>query len=145
MSEATFRRTSELADGFGAGEIRAEDLIAASRERYTAELRAAQLLDRDEQATAELDWDKAAKACSVDPEAVLDASVRGDYIILVVEGADGRTYKVAGHAADASVEVSPAAKRRAKRGKAKAKRTTKAKPKAKPKAEAEAEPGSEEE
>ena len=111
MSEATFRRTADLADGFGAGEGRAEDLIAASKQSVSPELRTAQLLDRDEGATAELDWDKAAKACGVKPDMVLDAAVRGDYVVLVVESEqDERPYKVVGAAADAGVEVSPAAK-----------------------------------
>lgn len=133
MSEATFRRTADLADGFGVGEVRAEELIAASKQSVSPELRTAQLLERDEVATAELDWDKAAKACGVEPDAVLDAAVRGDYVVLVVESdEDGRPYKVVGDAADAGAEVSPAAKRRAERGRAKPK--AKSKPKAKAKA-----------
>ena len=131
MSEATFRRTADLADGFGAGEVRAEDLIAASKQSVSPELRTAQLLDRNEKATDELDWDKAAKVCEVKVEMVLDAVVRGDYIILVVESEqDNRPYKVVGSAADAGVEVSPSAKRKAAQ-RAKSKAKAKAEPKAK--------------
>ncbi len=126
MSEATFRRTSDLADGFGAGEVRAEELIAASKQSVSPELRAAQLLDRNEEATAELDWDKAAKACGVKPDAVLDAAVRGDYVVLVVEGEDGRTGKVVcevsavgGKSAPAKAEQSKAKPKSKSSGKSK--------------------------
>lgn len=89
-------RTSDKADGFSAGDIRAEELIAANKARLTPALRTAQKLERDDRASEELDWDAAAKACGVDPKEVIAASVRGDYVVVAVrDPEDGRTHKAA--------------------------------------------------
>lgn len=105
---------AELADRFGTGEARAEDLIAAQQAAMSQQLRAAQLLPRDRSASAELDWEKAAKACGVDADSVIDAAVRGSYVVVVYEDEAGRDHKAVGLASDAGVEaqeVSRGAKR----------------------------------
>ena len=87
--------TSEVADQFARGAGRAEDLIQASRARYGPELREAQLQPKDEEASEELDWGKAASAADVDSDSVVDASVRGDWIVVAYETEDGRIHKKA--------------------------------------------------
>jgi hypothetical protein len=85
---------SELTDRFGAGHGRAEDLIEARRDAYPEELRAAQLRGVDENATALIDDAEVADAAGVDEAAIQSKAVRGDAVIAVVEGDDGRTAKV---------------------------------------------------
>lgn len=103
---------AELADKFAAGEARAEDLQAASRSRVSSELREAQLKEIDVDATEEVDWDRAAKACEVDPQDVLDVAVRGDQVVVVYENDRGDSLKVACDADDAGVELARRSTRR---------------------------------
>lgn len=85
---------NELVDKFGAGSGRAEDLIQAARARYSKDLRDAQLKDVDENATALLDNEEVAEAAGVRESAVVSKAVRGDSVVAVIEGKDGRTEKV---------------------------------------------------
>lgn len=85
---------AELADRFGAGQGRAEELIEAARDRYSAELEAVQTRNVDENATALLDTQEVAKAADVDVDQVASAAVRGDAVVVVVTDSDGRTRKV---------------------------------------------------
>lgn len=85
---------AELADRFGSGQGRAEELIDAARERYSPELEAAQSKEVDSNATALLDKREVAEAADCKPEQIADAAVRGDSVIAVVTGSDGRTEKV---------------------------------------------------
>lgn len=96
---------AELADQFALGQARAEDLRSANRARYPNELRTAQLKERNDEATEALDWSKAASACDVDVEDVLDAAVRGDQVVVVFEDDRGDTQKACCYAEDAGVEV----------------------------------------
>lgn len=86
--------TAELADLFGSGQGRADDLIEAARERYSPEMEAAQLKNLDENASALLDKREVAEAAGVKPEAIESAGVRGDKVIAVVSDSDGRVSKV---------------------------------------------------
>lgn len=85
---------SELADRFGSGQGRAEELIDAARERYSAELEAAQLKNVDHNASALLDSAEVADAANVKESQIASAAVRGDKVIAVVTAKDGRTDKV---------------------------------------------------
>jgi hypothetical protein len=69
----------------------AEDLIEANRAAYDAELRTASLRNRNDEATKALDLDAVDK--KVEGGTVLDAAVRGDRIVAVVETESGHTYK----------------------------------------------------
>jgi hypothetical protein len=82
----------ELADQFGQGAGTAEALIQSSRERYAGDLAQAQLAEKDDEATAELDYGDVAKSAGVKKDEVLDASVRGEFVVYLVEE-DGRTAK----------------------------------------------------
>jgi hypothetical protein len=81
---------SELADKFGKGEARAEEVVAAARARRTSAVASAQLLPRDEEATEALDLKEVAKAAKV--KTVLSAAVRGDQVVYVAED-KGRQFK----------------------------------------------------
>lgn len=96
---------SELADKFGAADGRAEDLIAASRERYSVELETAQLRELDENATALLDKGEVADAAGVKEEQVASAAVRGDQVVAVVSDTQGRTSKVLLELSDFGMEA----------------------------------------
>lgn len=85
---------AELADRFGAGQGRAEELIEAARERYSAELEAVQTRVVDENATALLDKAEVAQAADVKVDQIDSAAVRGDAVVAVVADQDGRTRKV---------------------------------------------------
>lgn len=80
---------SNLADELAEGKGDAEKLIAASRARYTGGLAAAQL--REASPDAEIDFDEVAKAAGV--KKVIAAEQRGEDIVYVSEGEDGRTSK----------------------------------------------------
>lgn len=82
---------SELADQYGSGAGNAEALIDANALRMSEELRAAQMLTYDPDATNALDLGKVADVAGVDK--VLSAAVRGDYVVFVAEAADGRVFK----------------------------------------------------
>lgn len=74
----------------------AEDLIQANRAAYPGELRAAQRLGVNGEATENVreDLSKVEKALDLgDDSRVLDAAVHGDKVIAVVEVSSGRTYK----------------------------------------------------
>lgn len=88
--EADPSLASSLADRFGAGAGNAEQLIQANRLAQSQGLTAATLSPRDDEATAELDRDKVEKQVGA---TVLDCAVRGDYIVVVAEDANGRAYK----------------------------------------------------
>lgn len=90
----------ELTDQFGEGVGRAEDLVAAAQAAYPAELREAQLQPKDEEASAEADWAKAAKATDVKKADIVDVSIRGAYVIVAYEDDDGRVHKAWGEASD---------------------------------------------
>lgn len=93
---AKIEKLNEKADGFAAGDLTAEDLIASVRAARSSDLKAALLLDRDEEATEALDWSAVGKALDIGKkEEVIDASVRGDYVVAVIEEEDGRTRKEA--------------------------------------------------
>lgn len=96
---------TELADRFAIGQARAEDLRDANRNRFSNDLRTAQKLDRDEEATAQLDWGKAASACDVDLEDVIDAAVRGGYVVVVYENERGDALKAVCEAHEAGVDA----------------------------------------
>lgn len=84
---------TELADRFGLGDARAEDLVNAHAAQYPKELVAAQMLDKDEDLTEEADWGKAAKAVDVKKADVIDIAVRGDICIVVHTDEQGRPHK----------------------------------------------------
>lgn len=95
---------AELTDSFGKGVGRAEDLILASRQRYSNELRAAQLKDVDVNATALLEDEEVADAIDLPKGAtVIDKAVRGDKVVVLVEGEDGRTSKLLADRSDFDV------------------------------------------
>lgn len=85
---------TELVDRFGAGHGRAEDMIEARRDAYPEELRRAQLQEVDNNATALLDDAEVAEAAGVSEAAIQSKAVRGDAVVAVIEGSDGRTAKV---------------------------------------------------
>ena len=97
---------AELADKFGIGDARAEDLVSMSRERYPREMRKAMLKPKDKAATAALDLGKAAKAVDVPAKSVTGASVRGDYVIVRYKDKTGRVHKRGAPAKDAGVKSS---------------------------------------
>jgi hypothetical protein len=88
---------AELADQFGEGVGRAEDLIDASRARYTGKLAQAQNRPKDDEASAELDLDEVSKSAG---QEVIDASVRGEFILYVYIDGTGRSQKGAFDASD---------------------------------------------
>ena len=107
MANAKEDKTSpahELADRLARVDARAEDLIAANRRAQSPELREAQLKEPDPERTAELDWAKAAKAADLKEDQLVDAAVRGEYVVLVYEDDAGRQHKAAVTAEDAGVE-----------------------------------------
>lgn len=84
----------------------AEDLIQANRSAYPAELRAASLLPVNEPATNELDLEGLGGKLDIGDESrVLDAAVRGDQVIAVVETQSGHIYKQVLSTDDAGVDL----------------------------------------
>lgn len=69
----------------------AEDLIQANRAAFSADLRSAALIERNEDASNKLDLSKVQG--EVEGGTVLDAAVHGDKVIAVVETESGHTYK----------------------------------------------------
>lgn len=88
---------TELADKFGQGTGRAEQLIDASRARYQGDLGKAQNLPVDEEASEELrdDLSGLAKTVEVDEKRIITASVRGPYALYVYADSTGREVKEA--------------------------------------------------
>jgi len=84
---------AELAAAYGDNAGNAELLIEANQVRYSPELTTAQMLERDEDATRELDKAEVAKATDLDEDKVTSYAVRGDYVVYTFVGPDGRTYK----------------------------------------------------
>jgi len=72
---------NELADKFGQGTGRAEDLIQANRTRFAGLLGAAQLKQVDAEATEELKEADVAKSAGVDGDDLLGYTVRGDTVV----------------------------------------------------------------
>jgi hypothetical protein len=83
---------ADLRGEYGQYGVNAEDLVAASRAALTPEQRAASLLPVNQEATKELDLDKV--DAKVDDGTVLDASVRGAWVVVVAENDNGRTFKM---------------------------------------------------
>lgn len=81
---------SELADQFGEGAGNADNLIAARRDLYEGDLAKANLAERDEEATAKLDFNEVARKAKTD---IKDAAVRGDFVTYVYTDEDGRDQK----------------------------------------------------
>lgn len=86
---------AELTDKIGEGAGRAEDLIAAARERYSTDLRSAQLADVDENATLLLEDDEVADALDLPKGSeVISKAVRGRFVVALIKSSDGRTRKM---------------------------------------------------
>lgn len=83
-----------IADEYGANAGNAEKLIEANAARYTRAMREAALLPIDEEATAELDPAKVAKAVGCDAEDIAAFAVRGHYVSVVLDQ-DGAITKTA--------------------------------------------------
>lgn len=83
----------------------AEDMIAASRAAVGPELRAANKMSPDYEATAKLIEEGGLETADgmVDDATVLDLSVRGDFVVVVAETDSGRTFKQAFPATDFGV------------------------------------------
>lgn len=84
---------AELADQFGTGDARAENLIAESRARYRGDLGKAQLKQVDDEATAALDKGAVAKAAGCKQADLASATVRGDYVVYLIDDGEGRPEK----------------------------------------------------
>jgi hypothetical protein len=85
---------AELTDKFGQGAGKAEDMVAASRQRYTDSLRAAQVQEVDQNATALLDDADVAEALNLKgDQKIVSTAVRGAHVVAVIEAADGRVRK----------------------------------------------------
>ena len=102
----------DLRGEYGAASGNAEDLIAAARHSQSPGLRAALLQPRDNDSTVKLlegDDPLAAvqKKLGIDEDegVVIDAAVRGGYVIAVVEAESGRTYKVEAPAKDFNLKT----------------------------------------
>lgn len=79
----------DLADKFGKGVGNAEQLIEANLKMYSQELRRAEILPRDDEATAEVRKDLS-KLKGPNGEPVMDAAVRGGTTVIVYQDEDGR-------------------------------------------------------
>lgn len=92
---------AELADNFGDGVGRAEELIAASRARYSGLLRTAQLQPVDAEAKEQISKADVAKSADLDENEVLDYAVHGQgrdadkTVIVVYNDERGETHKEA--------------------------------------------------
>jgi hypothetical protein len=92
----------------------AEDLISANRAAYPESLRTAQNIPRDEEYDEALGKDRLVKvdlekvqSVIGDDGVVLAAAKRGPYVVAVVEGESGRTYKTALAASDVGFDKAP--------------------------------------
>lgn len=103
--------SSAAADAFGGGEGNAELLIAANQANWSEHLEAANLSTLDVEATKELDVDEVERVAGVKPAQDSvgrpSVSVRGNYVVVVYEGAEGRKAKLVLHydRSDGSMEV----------------------------------------
>lgn len=92
----------DLRGDYGASSGNAEDLIAAARHSQSQVLRQASLLERDPDLTDKLheenDLEAIGKKLNVTDGEVIDAAVRGPFVVAVVEVDSGRTYKTVGEA-----------------------------------------------
>jgi hypothetical protein len=99
---------TELADKFGRGDARAEQIIEAARSRRSSDVNQAQLQPKDVDATEALDLKAVASAASV--KTVDAASVRGEFVVYVSTDELGRAFKGAVKVADVGKKKATATK-----------------------------------
>lgn len=87
--------SSDIADQFGGGASKAEQLILASQLRQSPELAAANLLPENIERRGDFDFAAVAKAAELDDDSLIDHSwtVRGNYLTYLFEMPDGRVGK----------------------------------------------------
>jgi hypothetical protein len=84
---------AELADRFGLGDARAEDLVSARRKRYSREAKSALRKERNKEETDKVSQSQAAKAVEVKTDAVTGYAVRGDHLVVRFTDDTGRAHK----------------------------------------------------